>query len=1329
MSASQTTQRILALSILPTVLVFGIAYLSLVDYEQQAKEVIAAQQRTVVRALGVELDNKLTRARDLLVSVSRMVPVEALNNGEAAQRFLDDHAELRALFDNDLALLTPRGVLIAESPPLTNRRGLDLSDREYIKRTATDLKPYISEPAVTTPAHKHPVVVFTAPILDQAGRLTAVLAGSVDLLGHDFLGSLAESAIGAGGHFCLINKQGLIVVHHDSDRVLTLMAPGQNPALDRALQEGFEGSAETATGSDSPVLASFQHLTANPNWVLNASYPLDEAYAPIYRMRERVLWASAVGGLLILLASTLVVRHFTAPLRRLATDLQGLALRNGSARLAEPGRGEEIRDLARSFNHLLDVLDDQKHALQQREQQYRIVADFSTHLAFWRAPDGAIRWVAPNCLDLTGYSDSDFYHDSGLLDRIVHPEDRSVWLAHWEEVRAGARARCGPLEFRFLKQDGTLRWTSHTCQPVVDSAGAFLGIRGCNADITEKKQTDRALCESEARLAEAIRIAQLGSWHLNLQSGEFTVSREHLDMMGYGVTVPPERLILPVTEYIETFVHPGDHASMAERYRFAIEHGRDPEYRDSFDYQLLHRDGSVHSVSVSARALPERPGVIHGVTQDITERKEVERALAELSRWHEQILNSAGEGILGLSGDGAHVFANPAAARMLGFQNPADLIGQKSHPLWHHSHGDGSPFPDAECPILDSLRDGKVRQVDDEVFWRKDGTSFPADYTSTPMYEGERIIGAVIVFEDVTERKRAEEALRESQERLRAVIDNEPECVKLLDRDGRVMEMNPAGLAMLQADASQVIGKLLTDVVLPEYHSAFAALNARVFEGHSGILELEAVGLEGRRLWLETHAVPLRGAHGETLALLAVTRDITEQKRIEEKLEHDALHDGLTGLPNRVLFTDRLQQCLERTKQKQNYAFAVLFLDLDRFKVVNDSLGHLVGDRLLIDIARRLERCVRPMDTVARLGGDEFALLLDDTIDPTEPTRVAERIERALAKPFKNGAHEVFSSASIGIAVSRMGYQHPEEIMRDADTAMYRAKLGGKSRFQMFDAAMHLRATQALRMETDLRYALAREQLRVYYQPILETRSGAIACLEALLRWQHPQRGLVLPAEFIPVAEETGLILPIGAWVLRTACQALGSWKEQFPQHLHLSVAVNLSTRQFLQADLGTTIRTSLEDSGLPGQSLKIEVTETMLMENVDIAAEVLLDLRSAGVRVCMDDFGTGYSSLSRLHGLPIDTLKVDKSFVGRMDTGGNNLELVRGIVGLGHNLGMHVVAEGVETREQLELLQDLDCEYAQGFFIGEPLPAEEVGPLLALAPATEACPERRGGP
>jgi diguanylate cyclase (GGDEF)-like protein len=384
--------------------------------------------------------------------------------------------------------------------------------------------------------------------------------------------------------------------------------------------------------------------------------------------------------------------------------------------------------------------------------------------------------------------------------------------------------------------------------------------------------------------------------------------------------------------------------------------------------------------------------------------------------------------------------------------------------------------------------------------------------------------------------------------------------------------------------------------------------------------------------------------------------------------------------------------------------------------VVNDSLGHLVGDQLLVDIARRLERCVRPVDTVARLGGDEFGMLLDETTDPRDAARVVERIERTLAEPFRYEAQEVFTSASIGIAVSSMGYQRPEELMRDADTAMYRAKFGGKSRFQVFDAAMHERAVRTLKLETDLRHALERDELRVYYQPIVGTRSGTIHCFEALARWKHPERGLVMPEEFIPIAEETGLILPLGAWVLRAACRDLRSWQGRFPEFRELSIAVNLSTKQFLQADLGSFIRRILEETGVPGQYLKFEITESMLMENPEVAAGALMGLKAIGVLACMDDFGTGYSSLSRLHGLPIDTLKVDKSFVSRMHTGGKNLELVRGIVGLAHNLGMHVVAEGVETQEQLELLRQLDCEYAQGYLLSVPMAADDVPTLLAAA-------------
>jgi two-component system NtrC family sensor kinase len=534
------TKLTLTVSALLITSVFGIVYLSLLYYEHQSKQVIAAQQLTMLHALAHELDNKLATAQDILVSASRVVPPEALRDPEAAQHFLDQRVELHALFDNHLFLFTPEGRLIAESPFLPNRRRLDLSDREYIRRTVAERKPYISEPYVSTQAHKHPVVMFTAPLLDSNGRVSGLLGGSVDLLGHNFLGRLAESTVGARGYFYLINDQRTLIVHHDTERVLTRVPPGKNRALDRTLAEGFEGSAETITSTGVPALASFQRLHVKPNWVLAASYPLDEAYAPIYRMRQRVFWGTVLGIVLIFLASALVIRYLTGPLRQLTADVQALAVQGGGTPLAEPGRGGELDELARSVNRLLEDLNLQKSALQQSEQHYRIIADFSTHLAFWRAPDAEIRYIAANCADLIGYPDSDFYQHPGLLDDIVHPEDRSLWLTHWEQVRAGTRARHGPLELRLLKRDGSLHWMSHTCQPVVDQAGAFQGVRGSHADITERKQAEQALRESEERLAEAIRIARLGSWRLDLQSGDFTVSPEHLNIMGYGADAPPD---------------------------------------------------------------------------------------------------------------------------------------------------------------------------------------------------------------------------------------------------------------------------------------------------------------------------------------------------------------------------------------------------------------------------------------------------------------------------------------------------------------------------------------------------------------------------------------------------------------------------------------------------------------------------------------------------------------------------------------------------------------------------------------------------------------------
>jgi diguanylate cyclase (GGDEF)-like protein len=412
---------------------------------------------------------------------------------------------------------------------------------------------------------------------------------------------------------------------------------------------------------------------------------------------------------------------------------------------------------------------------------------------------------------------------------------------------------------------------------------------------------------------------------------------------------------------------------------------------------------------------------------------------------------------------------------------------------------------------------------------------------------------------------------------------------------------------------------------------------------------------------------------------------------------------------------NHLKHAVEHSKRRPDYRFAALFLDLDRFKVINDSLGHLAGDQLLVQLARRLEGCVRGADTVARLGGDEFAILLSDIEDYADAARVAERIQEELARPFHLGGHEVYTSASIGITLSATGYHDPEAVLRDADTVMYRAKANGKARHELFDGAMHARAVALLRTETDLRRAVERDEFRVVYQPILSLRTGEVAGFEALVRWHHPERGVVSPAEFIPVAEETGFIVEIGRRVLRESCRQLSEWQARGlvgPGHY---VSVNLSGKQFAQAGLAASVAEALADARLDPRCLRLEITESVVMSNAEATCATLGRLRALGVGVSIDDFGTGYSSLSYLHRFPVDTLTVDRSFIGRMGEGEEDGEIVRTIITLARNLGMKVVAEGVEDADSLAALAAMGVDLAQGFHLHRPNPPAPDGRPLNL--------------
>jgi diguanylate cyclase (GGDEF)-like protein/PAS domain S-box-containing protein len=470
---------------------------------------------------------------------------------------------------------------------------------------------------------------------------------------------------------------------------------------------------------------------------------------------------------------------------------------------------------------------------------------------------------------------------------------------------------------------------------------------------------------------------------------------------------------------------------------------------------------------------------------------------------------------------------------------------------------------------------------------------------------------------------------------------------------------------------------------------------------------------DGTYRWMLSRGLAVLDSNRFVYRMTGSLTDVTDQKQAEKLLLHNAFHDALTGLPNRALFMDRLKHALAEVKKGEGYSFGVLFLDLDRFKVVNDSLGHQIGDQLLVATARRLESCLRPGDIVARLGGDEFAVIVDHVRHVTDAIQAAERIREHLSAPFNLSGHEVFISASIGIALNQTASEEPDEIIRNADTAMYRAKDQGRGCFELFDKGMHVRNAALSQLETGLRGALARDEFRVHYQPIISLETWRISGFEALIRWDHPELGYISPLKFIPVAEETGLIIPIGLWVLREACQQLRVWQTHFPSDPPLSMSVNLSGRQFSQPDLIDQISEILRETGLDASSLKIEITESAIIENIDAAALMLKRIKALGVRLSLDDFGTGYSSLSYLHRFPIDTLKIDRSFVSRINLP-KNAEIVKTILTLAGNLGMDVVAEGVETRDQIIQLTGLNCEYVQGYLLSKPIDGRAMRELIS---------------
>ncbi|MBN1900214.1 EAL domain-containing protein [Candidatus Sumerlaeota bacterium] len=901
-----------------------------------------------------------------------------------------------------------------------------------------------------------------------------------------------------------------------------------------------------------------------------------------------------------------------------------------------------------------------------------------------------------------------------ILRNSSHEAEVNGLVAFGDKSRISASLMFAPIKKKD-KKVGVLTIQSYTPKKYNEQDLRLFQVLAdyCSAAL-ERTISETKFRQSEARYRLMVETSLSILWEADVESWQFNfISGQAEELLGY----PLEDWYKP--HFWMDHIHPQDRGKAVMKRRLWDKEGEDY----SLEYRMIKADGKILWIMEQARILKagdKSPLLIRGIFTDITTRKLADEALRESEARYRAVVEDQTEWICRFTPHGTLTFVNDAYARYWG-RLPESMIGinffklnakagRKNLQKYLKNFTIEKPTQTMEIEV--HTPDGKIQwqQWTDRALFDEQGEI--AEYQS--------------VGQDITQRKNAEEALIKSRDEL--------EQIKL--RDQAILKSTPHGLCLFDSNwtiqyANHSMNKILNpksqmtqELIDLKLEALFDSNEDFVQYTKSAIQSIHRTGMDVRELqltrldkspfWCEISIVRLDPS--QTLAgYVATITDISMRKSVEAELERAALYDTLSSLPNRALFLDRLGRCHGRSKRKEEYQFAILYLDLDRFKTVNDSLGHMVGDQLLQDTARRLEQCVREGDTVARWGGDEFTIILDDIKSITDATRIADRMLKALSSPFYLQGVEFFTSASIGIALSATGYEEPQDLLRDADTAMYKAKDLGRDRYVVFDKTMHDTALTQLRLESGLRNALFHNEFIVHYQPIVEMDTASIIGFEALIRWQHPERGMIDPQTFISVAEDTGLIISIGEWVLREACQQLSRWESQFHLNGSLSMSVNISAKQYIHPSFYDMVSGVLEECELEGHKLCLEVTEGVTHGPLDNVKPIFQNLKNLGIQLHLDDFGTGYSSLGYLHNLPIDALKIDRSFIMNMDHITESQEIVRAIITLARTLNIIVIAEGVEKLRHQEILTSLECPLGQGNYFHAPMTEKEIRKLLPL--------------
>ena len=908
------------------------------------------------------------------------------------------------------------------------------------------------------------------------------------------------------------------------------------------------------------------------------------------------------------------------------------------------------------------------------------------------SPDGTILAVNATAERMFGYARSEVVgmHAIG----IVHPDD--LWEAA-DSLRTTQRVDGvygSPSMLRLRRSDGSyftaeVQGANHVDDPAV--GGVVIAIR----DVSERREIAEALANTEETFHAVVRYASEGILLVDADARVQYVSRALTSLSGWR----PEELLGATTEHL---VHPDDLRSMSD----AI----GPAFTTSgahvtVEFRLLHRSGEVRHCEARAVNLLDQPAVgrLALYVRDITERKAIEDALATSEQRFRSLVQHSSDVTVVWDGDGIVTYVSPSIRSAMGYE-PGEGVGRPVIDFVHPDDRDAALRSMTELRRRPgSRRIEEIRMRNSEGGWRV----FEVGISN--LLEDVAVAGFVANARDVTDRKEMEAVRAEMEERFASAFENAPIGMALQDIEGRFLLVNRALCGLLDHAEEDLLRTTATALTHPDDLPDHLAMKRKVAAGEIGEHHMEQrfVRADGGVVWTKLSVSSICGTDGGPAYVVAHIEDITGRKRDQERLTHQALHDSLTGLPNRALLLDRLGHALERTK-RGGPTVALLFCDLDRFKVVNDSLGHELGDRLLVQCADRLRGVVRAGDTVGRFGGDEFVVLCSEVREEGEVLGVAERISAALRSPFVLDGAEFVVSTSIGIAFSGEDTNDPADLLRDADAAMYRAKEQGRARWAVFAPEMRSLVVHREETERALRRAIEHDELLLHYQPLMRLGSEEIVGVEALVRWENPERGLVPPLEFIPLAEETGLIVPLGAWVLGEATRQLAEWQAADLLPGEFTMTVNLSLRQLDDARLVERVATALLQSKVDPSSLCLEITESALADEGEAPVRVLRQLRDLGVGLAIDDFGTGYSALSHLKRFPFDTLKIDRSFVDGLGRDSEDEAIVAAVVGVARALDLKVIAEGIETEEQLCALRSHGVTVGQGFLLGRPVPAAD---------------------